>query len=72
MNLGKLTFGQVVALISTLGGVIPILFNLIAEASEAIRQCSALIAPVWALALTVFGNLAAIFSKSLVDTLKGK
>jgi nicotinamide mononucleotide (NMN) deamidase PncC len=68
----KLTFGQIITIVSGLGGIIPILVELFQKGVEAFATCSSAAAPVWALTLVAFSGISAAFSKSFVDTLKGK
>jgi hypothetical protein len=70
--MNKLTFGQIITIITGLGGIFPIVFELFQKGAEAFSTCAGAVAPVWALALVAFSSVSGIFSKSFIDTLKGK
>ena len=68
----KLTFGQILTLGSALGGLIPLFADLVTQGTEAFKICAGALAAPYSVALLVFSTVSGVFSKSFIETLKGK
>lgn len=70
--MNKLTFGQILTIVSGLGGIIPLVAELWLKGVAAYQTCAAAIAAPWAVVLLIVSTVSGVFSKSFVETLKGK
>lgn len=68
----KLTFGQILTLGSALGGLIPLFADLVTKGTEAFQICAGALAAPYAVGLLIVSTVSGVFSKSFIETLKGK
>lgn len=70
--MNKLTFGQILTIVSGLGGLIPLFADLIQKGTAAFQTCFAALSAPYAVALLIVSTVSGVFSKSFIETLRGK